>query len=289
MRGGGIYIAASSILDMADNDTTDCSLTASTGSVPSLVITAGGAGIYFAGEGSISGGSSESNSIVITKGTTSLYTSVVRGSLFSTRSNLIIDISKFKGNPLNVPVGTTGVFSCEEPNYISGNCSSCSSGSHATLEQHCVYCANEPGSTLPAGSKTANPWNLKDIHGNVFEWCWDWCATYPESSQTDYVGPDSGTGRVVRGGGWDQYARLCRSALRSYNSLPSWRSNNLGFRLVRTVSEAPMTPTSTPTPTGTSSGATPAPLPLPATSPEGVTILITLLGGLLAVSLKKGD
>lgn len=44
----------------------------------------------------------------------------------------------------------------------------------------------------------------------------------------------SGSGRVVRGGGWHNVARVLRSALRVYDS-PGYRFQFLGARLVRTA------------------------------------------------------
>ncbi|MFC1853101.1 formylglycine-generating enzyme family protein, partial [candidate division CSSED10-310 bacterium] len=67
--------------------------------------------------------------------------------------------------------------------------------------------------THPVGTKQANSWNLYDMHGNVWEWCWDWFSIYPEDS-TDYTGPSSGSGRLARGGGWNSSAEFCRSAFR---------------------------------------------------------------------------
>ena len=132
--------------------------------------------------------------------------------------------------------GTTGPFSCDEPYFNSGNCMSCTQGTHQTLEQYCVYCANNPGGTAVVGSKLPNLWNLKDVHGNVYEWCWDWYAeSYPTGTVTDYVGPGSGSRRVFRGGCRGFNAGYCRSASRG-GSTPSYRYYGLGLRLVRTVS-----------------------------------------------------
>ncbi|MGB3975589.1 MAG: SUMF1/EgtB/PvdO family nonheme iron enzyme [bacterium] len=133
--------------------------------------------------------------------------------------------------------GTNGPFSCDEDYYNSDNCNSSWPGTHPTLEQYCVFCANNTGGTAVVGSKLPNPWNLKDVHGNVYEWCWDWFAdSYPTGTVTDYVGPGSGSSRVGRGGGWANGAGGCRSAFRHWVLTPSDRWYSVGFRLVRTVS-----------------------------------------------------
>jgi len=129
--------------------------------------------------------------------------------------------------------GTTTPFSCNETNYTSGNCWGCTAGTHPTLEQYAVYCANDNDRSEPVGSKLANPWNLKDMHGNVWEWCWDWKAPYPGDT-TDYTGPVSGSDRVLRGGYWNYDARHCRSAYRGYVT-PGSQYYIIGFRLVRSV------------------------------------------------------
>lgn len=129
--------------------------------------------------------------------------------------------------------GTTSEYSCDEPNYNAGNCTSCDLGTHPTLEQYCVYCANSPYSTLPAGSKLPNPWGLHDVHGNVMEWCWDFYYSYPTTIVPDPTGPASGSTQAVRSGSWDTYVCIHRSACRwSYS--PAERFSYLGFRLVRT-------------------------------------------------------
>jgi formylglycine-generating enzyme required for sulfatase activity len=85
--------------------------------------------------------------------------------------------------------------------------------------------------TTPVGSFDPNGWGLYDMHGNVWEWCSDWFDDYQEEAQTNPTGPGSGTFRVFRGGGWRNYAQLCRSAFR-YKYFPEFRHLNIGFRLV---------------------------------------------------------
>ncbi|MBQ6006913.1 MAG: SUMF1/EgtB/PvdO family nonheme iron enzyme [Kiritimatiellae bacterium] len=76
--------------------------------------------------------------------------------------------------------------------------------------------------TAAVGSYAPNAWGLYDFHGNVWEWCLDRYSS-------------SGSNRVLRGGGWSSYADSCTSSYR-YNRGPSYESNFVGFRLVRTLS-----------------------------------------------------
>lgn len=86
--------------------------------------------------------------------------------------------------------------------------------------------------TLPVGSFEPNPNGLYDMYGNVGEWVFDYYGAYPTEAQTDPAGPETGTLRVYRGGGWNDFAKNMRSAYRAAMEQDKG-SFNLGFRLVR--------------------------------------------------------
>jgi formylglycine-generating enzyme required for sulfatase activity len=109
-----------------------------------------------------------------------------------------------------------------------------------------VTYADEPkgksaNQTTPVGSFLPNLFGLYDMHGNVWEWCYDhWHDNYEgapaygspwiEAARKNLIENDNHS-RLLRGGSWSNYPEGCRGANR-YGNVPVSRNNYLGFRVV---------------------------------------------------------
>ncbi len=83
----------------------------------------------------------------------------------------------------------------------------------AQLHEYAWFDGISEGRAHEVGHKKPNGWGLHDLHGNVWEWCWDWYGDYQVSndltvSQANTIGPPTGNGRVLRGGSFARRARV---------------------------------------------------------------------------------
>ncbi|MGM0497984.1 MAG: formylglycine-generating enzyme family protein, partial [Bacteroidota bacterium] len=87
-------------------------------------------------------------------------------------------------------------------------------------------------SPMPVGSFPPNAFGLYDMHGNMIEWCSDWYGEYNPDDKINPKGPETGTIKVQRGGGFWLSAERNRSACRAGDP-PHYRGNGLSFRIVK--------------------------------------------------------
>ena len=113
----------------------------------------------------------------------------------------------------------------------------CFGDDESKLKDYGWYKDNSKGSTHPVGQKRANAWGIHDMHGNVYEWTSSIYRDYPYKANDGGEDPnDTGSRRVVRGGGHGSNAHFCGSADRSchyfFLSSPSLCNDGVGFRVV---------------------------------------------------------
>ena len=146
-----------------------------------------------------------------------------------------LEFCKKAGNGFRLPTEAEWEYACRAGSVtpfnfggsLNGTTANCAGGAdpYGTL----VSGPNSFGSKRVA-SYQRNPWGLYDMHGNLFEWCSDYYAEYPEGDITDPVGPETGSARVVRGGCWNYAPKMCRSAFRS-RMAEETHNGMIGFRV----------------------------------------------------------
>ncbi|MDP2142491.1 MAG: formylglycine-generating enzyme family protein [Gammaproteobacteria bacterium] len=108
--------------------------------------------------------------------------------------------------------------------------------SESELGDYAWYEKNSGSKTHPVGQKKPNGLGIYDMSGNVWEWVNDWYDSdyYKNSPKSNPVGTSSGKEKVRRGGGWCDDRAGGTLAVNRFMHDPEDRSNDYGFRLVRT-------------------------------------------------------
>jgi formylglycine-generating enzyme required for sulfatase activity len=132
------------------------------------------------------------------------------------------------GEGFRLPTEVEWEYACR-----SGTLSAYAFGAHLTAAQ-----ANYGGltgkTTTPVATYPPNHWGLYDMHGQLWEWCWDGYAPYPISKTRDPISPGDDGLRVLRGGAWSSDPDRCRSAARE--KAPEWQAQGtFGFRIARSI------------------------------------------------------
>ena len=114
-----------------------------------------------------------------------------------------------------------------------------------TNRANCEGCGSQwdGRQTAPVGSFPPNPFDLHDMHGNVWEWVRDcWNDNYrgaPSDGNAWLLG--NCDRRVLRGGSWGDNPKILRAAFRG-RLAAGIRSNYSGFRVARTLPLEPLRP-----------------------------------------------
>ena len=120
------------------------------------------------------------------------------------------------------------------------------------INSYVIYQENSPNRTQPPATVMANPFGLKNMLGNVAEFCLDYYDPqvyyrYPQGVVTNPMGPREGLEHVVRGGSFKSSAKDLRVARRDFTRTRDWLvtdpqipksiwwysdCNHVGFRVV---------------------------------------------------------
>lgn len=152
-------------------------------------------------------------------------------------------VCDFSANGFRLPTEAEWEYACRAGTsslYCTGDeaFGKCKRGKPASLECVGWFKNNSNGRVHSVGELAPNAFGLYDMHGNVWERCWDFYDEncYASSQSIDPHGPEKGTQRVVRGGCYQSNREDCRSATRG-RLWPGARDKTVGFRVVRVAHE----------------------------------------------------
>lgn len=148
-------------------------------------------------------------------------------------------LSKVTGKTYRLPTEAEWEYACragsETPYFFEGDPKAYSQdrlwnkifGADTTnINSFIVYEANSMAKTQTPDMVRANAFGLKNMLGNVAEFCQDWYAADAYQKLADGIqdpkGPVSGTERVIRGGSFKSSSAEVRSASRDFTKTEAW-------------------------------------------------------------------
>jgi formylglycine-generating enzyme required for sulfatase activity len=130
----------------------------------------------------------------------------------------------WKGWRFALPTETQWEVACRAGSEAPFHCGAMLGAGDANFDSRTPYGGADKGvprdRTTPVGLFAANDWGLRDLHGNVAEWC---RADGPRSKR--HAGLE-----VVCGGSWSSPGSMCRAAARDWRD-PQARHSDVGFRV----------------------------------------------------------
>ena len=152
-------------------------------------------------------------------------------------------LSKVTGKHYRLPTEAEWEYACragtQTPYFFPGNPKKLSSkgflgkvfGADTTLiNRYVVYSLNSGNKTQEPQFVKANPWGIKNMLGNVMEFCSDKYSedaySQTEAEITDPQGPEIGTEHVLRGGDYMSGPEALRCASRSHTETVEWQKTD---------------------------------------------------------------
>lgn len=149
-----------------------------------------------------------------------------------------------KANGYRLPTEAEWEYACKagtNTDFYTGNASRKIIDS--ALDKAGWYCSNSEGKTHRVGQKVPNSFGLYDMHGNVWEWVWDWFSFWPANDTSDWVVSERVQRyepeyyqRIQRGGSFhcEGPSHYGRSAHRHFHD-PNSAIPSFGFRIARSL------------------------------------------------------
>ena len=148
------------------------------------------------------------------------------------------------GDGYRLPTEAEWEYACRASTSTPFHFGGTSNGRESNVEGDFPYGTTIKGPSLrrttTVGSYKQNAFGLFDMHGNVWEWCFDVYDNTVYTGRTgttvDPIKSGAVMDRALRGGSWMESSKAARSAYRGLEHSSGIAVDHLGFRVVRGVS-----------------------------------------------------